>query len=360
MSAAVFLQYDDNDNSSNSSFEELDQQNPNQNFELIATPLSTSPLSDLTESTEMLYPKVNETVFLKFLLNADDQIFLQYVRLSKPTFESLLKEYKKFRHVKDESLNVNLRLDLLIFLYYLGTQEVPLEHIVEKFDRTPAAVVQAIISVQELIIQKLLQNYITWPNSISEQKMLSKEFQRIYNCGPGVIGVLGSTSLIATESESDSIGSLIFQAVIDSNLIFRNIELSELGAIDEIEVLKNSSIYKNMCTNVDDISTGQYVCHQGNFIHFVSTASLPYVELEGENCNWLKETTYNDQHTAGIMTASKNFDNLIESVFETLKGRFPRLGNLEISWRGFQLRPSDMIKCAAVLSNFCKNRDDYL
>ncbi|XP_062571768.1 uncharacterized protein LOC134233782 [Saccostrea cucullata] len=276
--------------------------------------------------------------------------FKRHFRLSRETFECILNHLANFptlqrRQLTGGRLQTTLEKDLMMLLWYLGTQET-VRSISDRFDVQESTL---ILHNRRLIdvFSDLCKKFVKWPNNEEKQEIMS-EFED-FSGFPGVIGAIDGTHISITppgENEADyvnrkSFHSIILQAVCRHDRLFIDINCGWPGRVNDARVFRNSEVFQHqaqLCGPHHLVGDGAYPLS--------SYLMKPYRESQN-------------------MTAAEKMFNktlcraraIIEHAFGVLKGRFRRLQHINMVDIEYIVKT---VVAACVLHNICIINHDEL
>ena len=219
---------------------------------------------------------------------------------------------------------ISIDKQLLIFLWFLGTQEC-VRSISDRFNVTKSSVHVSCRRVCDAIKNNLAENLIKWPSGSRAVEVMEgfEEHKRV----PAVIGAIdGSHISIKAPRECPEnyinrkdFHSIVLQACCDHEMFFTNCYCGWPGSVHDSRVLRNSDIFDSASNRHDNFFPKNS--------HLLGDAAYPlktWIMTPYKNNGHLTEQqkTYNYLHSSTRM--------VIERAFALLKGRFRRLKFVDI------------------------------
>ncbi|XP_062611814.1 uncharacterized protein LOC134273647 [Saccostrea cucullata] len=245
--------------------------------------------------------------------------FKRHFRLSRETFECILNHLANFptlqrRQQRGGRLQTTLENDLMMLLWFLGTQET-VRSISDRFDVQESTLILHNRRLLD-VFSDLCKKFVKWPNNEEKQEIMS-EFED-FSGFPGVIGAIDGTHISITppgENEADyvnrkSFHSIILQAICRHDRLFIDIKCGWPDA----RVFRNSEV----CQHQAQLCGPHHLVGDGAY-PLSSYLMKPYRESQN-------------------MTAAEKIFNkklcraraIIQHAFGVLKGRFRRLQHINM------------------------------
>lgn len=270
------------------------------------------------------------STFVKEVTTFSDDDFKEMFRMSRKTFEFILKNYitsvlSKVGFKEIEILEIQLKNDLMFILLFLSKRKNSIKVISELFKTSENEVRKGINRIIEFFFDVEKRKFIIWPSTEEEQCEISHEFKK-HSLACGVIGILGTAAFKIKNKEENYL--ITVQVIVDHNMVLRFIEFGSKDEINRNNILVNSKLNKLPLV---------YKIFSGNLIHVTSKS---YTES-----NWLSSNSRNGYILDGFLT----------ETFKLLKRRFESLMNI-----GEEESPLNLIVTACVLHNVCLYMGDNL
>lgn len=265
----------------------------------------------------------DSSTFVKEVTTFSDDDFKEMFRISRKTFDFILKNYltsilSKVGFKEMEILQIQLKNDLMFILLFLSKRNNSIKIISELFKTSENEVRKGLNRITEFFFDVEKRKFISWPSTEEEQSEISREFKK-HSLASGVVGILGTAAFKIKNREENYI--ITVQVVVDHNMVLRFIEFGAKDEMNRNDILINSELNKLPL---------DYKIFSGNFIHVTSKS---YTEL-----NWLSSNSRNGYILDGFLT----------ETFDLLKRRFERLMNI-----GEEENALNFIVTACVLHNVC-------
>ena len=299
-------------------------------------------------------PRIGNYVDLvENLYDGDD--FRSHFRITRGTFEQIELFLGNIpgKHQQQEAAGrpvVALRKQLLLFLWYLGTQET----FISLADRFGVA-----LSTAHAVVERITDAFcsvhgsiIVWPHSAAEVFGVSEGFQQLCGVG-GIIGAIdGSHIRIRPPADDEQsyfnrkkFHSIILQGVSIASYLFTNVYVGWPGSTHDSCVLRNSPLCQSA---------------EGNYQNFFRGNTFLVADPAYAARRWLAPTL---KRLPGQTPQQRKYSTtiakarvVIEQSFGILKGRWRRLHNLNLQV-DIERVPCTVL-AACVLHNICMMEDE--
>ncbi|XP_071177496.1 putative nuclease HARBI1 [Mytilus edulis] len=249
------------------------------------------------------------------------EVFRKRFRINPTTFNRLVEELRGYTR---DFRSITLEKQVLIFIKYISSQ-MTLQAIADIFGVCEFSVFEIVRDLSDVICQKLLPKYITWPsrNQIPRTVQKFKEKKGF----PGVLGAIDGTHIpIRAPREfhenyinRKSFHSINLQGICDSNMHFLDVFCGWPGSVHDSRVFKNSPIHGIIENNTEEMFPGNTHLLGDSAYGLTTWLMTPFKDYGNLNSN---QKRYNFVHSSTRM--------MIEHAFGALKGRFRRLKYIDM------------------------------
>lgn len=240
--------------------------------------------------------------------------------------------------------------EVYLFLWYIGSK-ITFVQISDMFRVSRSAAWKVVVRVSTWIVS-IGHEFITWPEGDEVDRVeFGFHHKKII---PGIIGAIDCTHFHIKKPPHEStkqyynaskFNSLILQAIVDTDHMFRDIHCGEPGSSTNARVLEKSHLY----SEATQFSSEMFP----NNTFLIGNSAFP-------NKKWLVTPFPDDgflgdqQETFNELLAATS--NVVHQAFGLLKIRFQRVGNLkEQRQANFAI---NIIVSACVLHNVCILQND--
>ncbi|KAE8739517.1 hypothetical protein FOCC_FOCC014973, partial [Frankliniella occidentalis] len=195
---------------------------------------------------------VHVSVNLDDYLNMGDPCFKLHFRMTKAVFETVcatVREHlvSKNRLQRERTPFIHI---MLMVTWLLATPD-SFRSVALRFGVVPSTLYYFYIYIIEAL-RELSARYICWPNE-EERVVIKNTFERATGF-PGVIGCIDCTHVYITAPVQDSqqyvnrhhTYSINVQAVVDNNLLVRQLHVGEAGSTNDARVFRKSDLYRDL------------------------------------------------------------------------------------------------------------------
>ncbi|XP_052129639.1 uncharacterized protein LOC127750942 [Frankliniella occidentalis] len=211
------------------------------------------PLSDFH-----LFAEGGEASWEYVAANIDDyhrmsnNCFKMHFRMSRPVFESISTIVKDHliakRRLQRERTDFN---DIMLMVIWLLATPDSFRSVALRFGVVPSILYYFYIYIIEAL-RELSAKYISWPKE-EERAVIKQTFERATGF-PGVIGCIDCTHVYITAPVLDAqqyvnrhhTYSINVQAVVDNNLLVRQLHVGEAGSVNDARVFRKSNLYGDL------------------------------------------------------------------------------------------------------------------
>ena len=267
--------------------------------------------------------------FVMVDISLDDQTWYANFRVSRHTFQFILDQ------IEDDIVHENTRLRkavsprcrLAMALYYLAST-AEYRTIANLFGVSPSFVCICVREVFQAIIDNMKSSFVFLPKD-EELDAIIKVYKERWGF-PMCCGAIDGTHIpiiAPTENHADYVNrkgyhSIVMQAVVDSNYLFRDIVVGWPGSVHDAHVLSNSHLYR--LGNEGKLFVGNLSENiNGTLVNPLILGDPAYPLLP-----WLMKPY---QHSPDITASQKYFNYrlsrarmTVENTFGRWKGRFRR------------------------------------
>lgn len=293
----------------------------------------------------------------------DDQEWYKNFRVSRKTFQYMLGLIEDKIHRQDTRLraSVSTRCRVSMSLYYLSST-TEYRTIANLFGVSPSFVCICVREVFQAIVDNMMSSFIFLPKG-EELEEIIKAYKEKWGF-PMCSGAIDGTHipiLAPTDNHSDYINrkgyhSIVVEAVVDCNYLFRDIVIGWPGSVHDARVLGNSRLYQrgnegrlftgNVSEDISDTSISPFLLGDPAF-PLLSWLMKGYI---GKSNSCAAHRTFNYRLSCARMT--------VENTFGRWKGRFRRfLKRVDMNVENVAV--STMASC--ILHNLCElSHEDVL
>ena len=289
-----------------------------------------------------------------------DQEWYENFRLSRATFQFLVEELKPVLKLQDTKMRkaVEVEKRVGLFLYFIASTAI-YRTLSNLFGLSRGFVCICIRRVAAVVLRKLKPKYMSFAkgDELAHVIAIYKEKWGFPMCA----GAIDGTHIpISTPQQNHasyinrkSYHSIVMQALVDSNYLFRDIVVGWPGSVHDARVFSNSQLYALGCSGrlfPPDVKEEIL----GKEIHPVILADPAYPML-----NWLLKGYPENVNTPRIQ---RRFNYrlsrarmTVENTFGRWKGRFPRFSKrLDMEVDG----AVEVVAAACVIHNICEMRKE--
>ncbi|KAK3925307.1 Protein ANTAGONIST OF LIKE HETEROCHROMATIN PROTEIN 1 [Frankliniella fusca] len=212
-----------------------------------------------------------------------------------------IEDYHTFR---DYSFKLHFRMSRAVFQILVETVG---NHLVERGRlvrrRTPLQDILLMViwimatpdTFRSVALRELADRFISWPNE-HERDQISGAFQRVSGL-PGVVGCIDGTHIYVPKPVEDGAQyrnrhhtySLNVQAVVDNNLLVRDLYVGEVGSMTDCRVFRRSDLCRDLVLGANNrldvnnehlIGDGGYTLTDFMLISFANNGHLTPAQIE--------------------------------------------------------------------------------